>query len=403
MRSTFKILPYINRKRIKSDGTTAVLCRVSIDGKSILITTGIFCRPEEWDSRTGTIRQPRENNRLAEFRLNLERAYDRLLKEQGAVSAELLKNAVTGVATIPQTLLKGGEAERERLRLRAEQIHSTSTFRQSKTTQLNLKQFLQSRGLEDIAFSDITEEFGHSFKLFLKIELGYASGHVIHCLCWLNRLIYIAVDEGVLRCNPLEDVHYEKKDPPKMRHISRSELKRLMATPMPDPKVELARRMFIFSSLTGLAYADVYNLYPRHIGKTSEGRLYIRKPREKTEVETFVPLHPAARRILELYNTTDDTRPVFPLPKRDILWYDIHGLGVMLGIKKNLSHHAARHTFGTLLVSEGISIESAAKMMGHADINSTQIYAQITDCKISKDMDRLMERRNNRNEMSMDE
>ena len=271
MRSTFKILPYINRKRIKSDGTTAVLCRVSIDGKSILITTGIFCRPEDWNSQTGTIRQPRENNRLAEFRLNLERAYDRLLKEQGAVSAELLKNAVTGVATIPQTLLKGGEAERERLRLRAEQIHSTSTFRQSKTTQLNLQQFLQSRGLEDIAFSDITEEFGHSFKLFLKKELGYASGHVNHCLCWLNRLIYIAVDEGVLRCNPLEDVHYEKKDPPKMRHISRSELKRLMATPMPDPKVELARRMFIFSSLTGLAYADVYNLYPRHIGKT-EGK-----------------------------------------------------------------------------------------------------------------------------------
>ena len=107
MRSTFKILPYINRKRIKSDGTTAVLCRVSIDGKSILITTGIFCRPEDWDSRKGTIRQPRENNRLAEFRLNLERAYDRLLKEQGAVSTELLKNAVTGVATIPQTLLKG--------------------------------------------------------------------------------------------------------------------------------------------------------------------------------------------------------------------------------------------------------------------------------------------------------
>lgn len=55
------------------------------------------------------------------------------------------------------------------------------------------------------------------------------------------------------------------------------------------------------------------------------------------------------------------------------------------------------------MVSEGISIESAAKMMGHADINSTQIYAQITDCKISKDMDRLMERRNSRNEMPMDE
>lgn len=343
MRSTFKILPYINRKRIKSDGTTAVLCRVSIDGKSILITTGIFCRPEDWNSQTGTIRQPRENNRLAEFRLNLERAYDRLLKEQGAVSAELLKNAVTGVATIPQTLLKGGEAERERLRLRAEQIHSTSTFRQSKTTQLNLQQFLQSRGLEDIAFSDITEEFGHSFKLFLKKELGYASGHVNHCLCWLNRLIYIAVDEGVLRCNPLEDVHYEKKDPPKMRHISRSELKRLMATPMPDPKVELARRMFIFSSLTGLAYVDIMLLHPHHIGTTADGRRYVRINRKKTNVEAFIPLHPIAEQILDLYNTTDDTKPVFPLPSRDEMWFEIHELGVSIGWKENLSYHRRRH------------------------------------------------------------
>ena len=50
MRSTFKILPYINKKRIKPDGTCAVLCRVSIDGKNILITTGITCRPEDWDS-----------------------------------------------------------------------------------------------------------------------------------------------------------------------------------------------------------------------------------------------------------------------------------------------------------------------------------------------------------------
>ena len=33
MRSTFKLLFYINRNKIKSDGTTAVLCRISIDGK----------------------------------------------------------------------------------------------------------------------------------------------------------------------------------------------------------------------------------------------------------------------------------------------------------------------------------------------------------------------------------
>ena len=41
-------------------------------------------------------------------------------------------------------------------------------------------------------------------------------------------------------------------------------------------------------------------------------------------------------------------------------------------------------------LSAGIPIESIAKMMGYASISSTQVYAQVTDNKISKDMDRLI-------------
>uniref|UniRef100_UPI0022E23580 site-specific integrase n=1 Tax=Bacteroides ovatus TaxID=28116 RepID=UPI0022E23580 len=134
---------------------------------------------------------------------------------------------------------------------------------------------------------------------------------------------------------------------------------------------------FIFSSLTGLAYADTRALHPRHIGKTSEGRKYIRVCRAKTDVEAFIPLHPI----------------VFPLPVRDVLWYEVHGMGVALGMKENLSYHMARHSFGTLMLSSGIPIESIAKMMGHTNINSTQVYAQVTDRKISGDMDQLMKRR----------
>lgn len=393
MRSTFKLLFYINRNKVKSDGTTAVLCRISIDGKKSAVTTSIYCRPEDWDSKRCEIRTIRENNRLAGFRNRLEEAYDNLLKNQGVVTAELLKTTVSGANSIPEFLLQAGEVERERLRIRSAEINSTSTYRQSKTTQLNLKQFIESRGMKDIAFSDITGEFAESFKVFLKKELGHKPGHVNHCLCWLNRLIYIAVDREVLRANPIEDVAYEKKEPLKLRHISRGELKRMMATPLPDPMMELARRTFIFSSLTGLAYAEARGLYPRHIGKTSEGRTYIRVCRAKTDVEAFIPLHPVAEQILELYNTTDDSKPVFPLPVRDVLWYEVHGMGVALGIEGNLSYHMARHSFGTLMLTSGIPIESIAKMMGHTNINSTQVYAQVTDQKISGDMDRLMKRR----------
>lgn len=58
MRSTFSILPYINRNKVKADGTTSVLCRITIDGKSSTMATGIYCSPEDWNSRTGTISEP---------------------------------------------------------------------------------------------------------------------------------------------------------------------------------------------------------------------------------------------------------------------------------------------------------------------------------------------------------
>lgn len=50
MRSTFKILFYINRQKTKADGNTAILCRITIDGKSTAITTGEECKVSEWNS-----------------------------------------------------------------------------------------------------------------------------------------------------------------------------------------------------------------------------------------------------------------------------------------------------------------------------------------------------------------
>lgn len=393
MRSTFKLLFYINKNKVKTDGTTAVLCRISIDGKQTVLTTGLYCQPGDWNARKGIIKTERENNRLIEFRKRVELTYEHILKEQGVISSELLKNTIIGVNSTPTRLLQAGEVERERLRLRSIEINSTTSYRQSGISQRNLREFLLSRGMEDIAFSDITEEFGESFKLFLKTVGERRAGYINKCITWLNRLMYIAIDQEVLRSNPLEEVRYEKKEPPRHKHIGKEDLKRLMETPMPDQRLELIRRAFIFSSLTGLAYVDIHRLYPRHIGKTAEGRLYIRKQRVKTNVEAFIPLHPIAEQILLLYNTTDDSQPVFPLPVRDRIWYDINQIGTLIGLKENLSYHQSRHSFGTLAISAGLSIESIAKMMGHANINTTQVYAGITEQKISEDMDRLMKRR----------
>lgn len=397
MRSTFKQLYYINRAKVKVDGTTAVLCRITIDGKNSVITTGIYCKPEEFNAKKGEVKENKANAILLNFRGRIEQTYEQILKSSGIISAELLKNTIIGMGSVPTTLLQAGMEELKRLEKRSVEINSRSTYRQSIIFQECLRQYILTFGKEDYPFSEIAEQFGLSYKIFLLKDMGCSTDKMNKCLCWLNRLIYISVDREIIRTNPLEDVAYEKKNNPKLRHISRNELKLMMETPMEDPMLELSRRMFIFSSLTGLAYVDIYRLYPHHIGKTADNRTYIREKRGKTNVEAFIPLHPIAEQIILLYNTTDDTKPVFPLPIRDILWHEIHAVGNALEFKENLSHHQARHTFGTLLLSASIPIESIAKMMGHTNISSTQVYAKITDQKISEDMDRLIERRKTMN------
>ena len=389
------MLPYINRNRVKADGTTAILCRITIDGKQTAVSTGIYCRPEDWNGRRNEIKSARENNHLQEYLRLVSEDYEEILKSQGVVSAEILKNHITMNNIHPTTLLQMGEWERERLRKHSEEIDSKSSYRHSMYYQKYLIDYLTSFGKKDIALEEVTEDFGKSYKAYLKKCKNFGASQTNKCMCWLNRLLYLAVDRDIIRVNPCGDLEYDPKPEAKHKYISREEFKRILATPMYDKRQELARRAFIFSTLTGLAYVDIKLLHPHHIGRNAEGRRYIRINRKKTNVETFVPLHPIAEHILSLYNTTDDEQPVFPLPSRDALWFEIHEIGVIIGKENNLSYHQSRHSFGTFLISADIPIESIAKMMGHSNIRTTQGYARITDDKISKDMDKLMERRKN--------
>lgn len=59
----------------------------------------------------------------------------------------------------------------------------------------------------------------------------------------------------------------------------------------------------------------------------------------------------------------------------------------LCGVNKELTYHIARHTFATTItLSNGVSIESVSKMLGHKNMRTTQHYAKILDSKVSEDM-----------------
>ena len=401
MRSTFKILFYINRQKTKTDGNTAILCRFTIDGKNTTIRTGEECNPSEWSTKQGLTTNKKTNQRINEFRELVEKTYRDILTREGVVSVELIKNRLQGIATNPTTLLAMSKVELQAVKESVGKSRAKGTYLNLSYSDRNLREFVEDKGVQDILISTITEDLIEEYRFFLKkhrLKLSTINNN----LCWLSRLMFRAVSRRIIRCNPFENTKYEKEEQ-KIRFLQKSDVMKLMTMSMNDKEAELARQMFIFSCFTGLAIADMENLEYSHIQTAADGQRYIRKERQKTKVEFVVPLHPIAEAIIshcrnaqarneeqQTVNEKGDSLVFQPHCSRSVMGKNLSIVGKACGIRQRLSYHVARHTFGTMSLSAGIPIESIAKMMGHASISSTQVYAQVTDRKISEDMDRLI-------------
>ena len=352
-----------------------------------MISTGESTIPHDWSVKRGETTDKKTNQCLQTFREEIEQGYNTLLYKYGAVSAELLKNHLQGIGRTPTTLLALSAEELKAQR----ESKSEGTYSNNRCSDRQLNAFVRSRGEEDISLTALAIDFFDDYRFYLKKE-GYALATINRHLCWLSRLMYRAVSQGTIRFNPFEEVKYEAVER-KPRFLSKGEVAKLLAFPLQDEGAELSRRMFLFSVFTGLAFADLQSLRASQIETNSEGKRYIRKARQKTEVESLIPLHPIAEQILSLYtkeNSKEDYK-IFPdtMSKGKLLTH-LKAVGLACGVRTPLSYHVGRHSFGTLTLEAGIPIESIAKMMGHSSIASTQIYAQITDQKIARDMDMLI-------------
>ena len=64
----------------------------------------------------------------------------------------------------------------------------------------------------------------------------------------------------------------------------------------------------------------------------------------------------------------------------------------MANLSQDLVYHAGRHSFASLItLEEGVPIETISRMLGHNNIQTTQIYARVTPKKLFEDMDIFIE------------
>ena len=196
----------------------------------------------------------------------------------------------------------------------------------------------------------------------------------------LHRVFRAALDAGIITNDPTAHISYPRMHVRERARLTEQEVAAIAALELPD-KLVPARDLFLWQCYTGMAWVDCATLTSDMVS-TENGHIYIIRSRQKTGVQYRTMLLKPAAAILAKYGGT--------LPKMVSFTYHrrLQRIAKAAGITKHVTSHVGRHTFATWALSHGVPIEIVSKMLGHTNIETTQIYAKI----LAKDVDAQFER-----------
>lgn len=234
-----------------------------------------------------------------------------------------------------------------------------------------------------VRFDEIDADWLKGLQRFLLDEVSDVTA--FHYYANLKCALGQAVKDKIILHNPCLSVKSLKKPEVKKEYLELFEIETLAATRCPNNEV---KRAFLFSCFTGLRLSDITNL---KYGNIKRERIEFRQ--RKTKHLQYLPLSQTALKILydniETGIIPHPEKNVFKLPVKSNISLNIQKWLAKAGIKKRITFHSARHTFATLSLTFGADLYTVSKLLGHKNIETTQVYAKIIDEKQKKAMDLL--------------
>ncbi len=192
----------------------------------------------------------------------------------------------------------------------------------------------------------------------------------------------IAYHEKMLKENVNDFLESISGTSSRREYLTLEEVRQLANTPCDVPDLKNAS---LFSCLTGLRISDILALDWSNIVKAQDGGWCIRIRTEKTDTEATLPLTDEAYKLCGKRSTG----PVFKNLKRYNTHAPLKEWVEAAGITKHITFHCFRHTFATLQVNEGTDIYTVSHLLTHANVGTTQIYADIVDKSMRDAVERI--------------
>lgn len=339
------------------------------------ISTKVSVLPAQWSDDYGVINHPNS------FMLNQQIATARNLINQYITSVVQSGDAFSLDGLTAYLNAKHSKGDfvtymEERIRARND-IAKTTKACHLKALKL-VREFGKFRSFEDVTRRNILafDEFLHSFKY------KQATIHYHHKV--LRIYINDAIARGFMSDYPYRGIKIERGKSEVRKYLTLDEIKLIQNCHQLPHILEEVRDLFLFQSYTGLAYSDVYNFKSESVTER-DGRHILAASRKKTEENYYVVLTDKAVAILKKYN--GKLPHIFNDKYNNLL----KELAEEVGIDKRITSHMARHTFAVTSLNAGIPIEVVSKMLGHTNIQTTQIYAKVINKTIDSAFDKIAE------------
>ena len=395
MRSTFKVLFYVKKGSEKPNGNLPLMCRLTVDGEIKQFSCKMDVPLRLWDVKNNrasgkSVEAQRINRAVDKIRVEVNRRYQELMQTDGYVTAAKLKDTYLGIGVKHETLLKLFEQHNTEFAKKVGLSRAKGTFQRYITVCKHLHEFIpHTYKRDDIPLKELNLTFINDFEYFLRTEKKCRTNTVWGYMIVLKHIISIARNDGRLPFNPFAG-YINSPESVDRGYLTKSEIQTLMDAPMKNTYHELVRDLFIFSVFTGLAYSDVKNLTTDNLQTFFDGNLWIITRRKKTNTESNIRLLDVPQKIIEKYRGLTRDNKLFPMPSNTTCNKILKEIGRQCGFETRLSTHVARHTNATtVLLSNGVPIETVSRLLGHTNIKTTQLYAKITAQKISQDMETL--------------
>lgn len=390
----------LKMNKVDKKGEAPIYLRIIKDRKVKFISLGYKVHPDLWDATTSKVRKSHPNSaRINNFIAHkIADASDIALEMESSsnyVAPKKIKEAILGRSSV--NFFEYAENYNKAF---LEQ-NKIGTYNKTKGMLSKLEKYL---GKKDFTFDDITIHFLKSYETYMRNDLGNTINTIHSNLRMIRRIINLAVEDELFPFEKNPFLRYKLKlEKTHKVFLTEKELKAIEDLSLVENSMkEHHRNMYVFACYVGgLRISDLLQLrWANFDGK------HINITMQKTKEPISIQVPNKGLEILKRYKTKESEPQhfIFPLLDNKLDYSnasflhtaissktaytntDLKDIAKDAKITKHIHFHTSRHTWATRALRKGMRIEYVSKLMGHASIKTTQIYAKI----VNKDLDKAM-------------